>query len=257
MKIVTYIAIGLLVIVVSASASFYIMVFKPMSIENGTMKVLMPEFEKVKTDLAKIKQKEAAERAWLAPAIEALTAGLSDEISSGKAEVLPAGDRVIVNITESALYVTDSHTFSQDSTQLRLKLVTLMRKPEFKGKLLYIGNTTEGITAQGRGKTKTIPKDARVLAAERSGALIKDFEKNQVDQDALVAVAFSSKLPDIGIKLKNHKTMIVIENPPIITAVVTKQPTKPAATGSAGTGTSTVQSVITTSPVQPSAPKGN
>jgi len=54
--------------------------------------------------------------------------------------------------------------------------------------------------------------------------LIKDFEKNGVDQDSLIAVAYSSKTRETGLSIKGHKTIIVIESPLAAPEVAVKSP---------------------------------
>ncbi len=225
MKIITYIVIVLLVVALGAAGYFYLTVYKPMDADYTQMKAGkgIPELDKARNELKKLKEKESRETAWINPVINAMSTGLSDEIKAGKAEVLSTGNEVIVNIAEDALYMQGSYIFSKESPRLRLILISLLRKNELKGKVIQIGNTTEGVSARGRGRKKVPEKDARTLAAERSAALIKDFEKNGVDPDALVAAAYSSKQPAFGFKLKSHKTVIIIENPPMTPVVGSKQ----------------------------------
>jgi len=186
------------------------------------------------------------------------------ETTAGAAEVLSAGNKVIVNIAEHALYLPGSYTFTKESPQLRQNLATLLRKSELKGKDVYIGNTTEVVPAPSRGRKKAPPKDARTLAAERSAVLIRDFEKNGVDQDALIITAYSSKQAGIGFKLKSRKTVIIIENPPVGPAVASKQePVKEAqpkptqATKPSATSAASPQSSPNAIPIKPAQPKTN
>jgi hypothetical protein len=118
-----------------------------------------------------------------------------------------------VNISEQALYLRGAYTFSKESPQLRSTLVGLLKSDKLKGKNIYIGNTTHAVPAQGRGRKKIPAKDARTLAAERSAVLIRDFEKNGVSQDALIAAAYSPKQPATGILIKDRKTVIIVETP--------------------------------------------
>jgi len=214
MKIVTSVLIALLIIMLAAGAVFYLKAYKPMAEDHARMTAKMPELDKAKNELLQIKERERKETAWLNPAIEALSAGLGNEIKSGTAEVLAAGNKVIVNIAEQALYLPGSYTFSNESPQLRANLLALLKSDKLKGKDIYIGNTTHAVPAQGRGRKKIPAKDARTLAAERSSALIKFFEKNGVNQDALIAAAYSPQQPVIGFVIKDRKTVIIIENPP-------------------------------------------
>lgn len=221
MKIITYLLAALLCAALGAAALFYFSTFQPMAADFARMKAGMPELDKAKADLKKYKEKEAketGEAAWINPVVESLSAGLNDEIKTGKAEVAVAGGKVVVNVSEQALYTPHSVTFEKDSPQLRLKLATLLRSKELKGKEIIIGNTTDPVAAQGRGKKKIPPKDARTLSSERSVALTKYLEQNGADQDALIAAAYASKLPDAGFKIKDHKTIIIIESPSQLTA---------------------------------------
>jgi hypothetical protein len=254
MKIVTYVAIALLVVVLGAAAFFYITTYKPMYTDYVRMKAGMPELDKAKADLKKYKEKESKETAWLNPAVEVFSTGLGDDIKAGTVEVFSAGNKVIVNIAEDALYMPGSYTFSKESPPLRLKLITLLRKSELKGKEITIGNTTQAVPAQGKGRKKTPAKDARTLAAERSAALIKDFEKNEVDKDALIAAAFSAKQPEIGAKIKANKTVIIMETPPAAPPVaVSQEPAKEITTKTSSTAQPAPKGI----PIQPAQPKAN
>jgi hypothetical protein len=229
MKIVTSVLSALLIIALTAGALFYLKAYKPMAADNARMTTRMPELDKAKIELKQIKEKESKDTAWINPAIGALSAGLDNEIKSGKAEVLAAGNKVMVNISEQALYLPGSYTFSNESPQLRSNLVALLKSETLKGKDVYIGNTTHAVPAKGRGRKKIPAKDARTLAAERSAALIKDFEKNGVNQDALIAAAYSSKQPMTGFLIKDRKTVIIIENPPTGPMGAVKQEAAPPA----------------------------
>jgi hypothetical protein len=216
MKIVTAVLTALLILTLAAGALFYLKAYKPMAEDNARMTARMPELDKAALELRQRKEKESKETAWLKPAIDALSAGLGNEIKSGKAEVLAAGNRVVVNISEQALYLPGSYTFSKESPQLRANLVALLKSDTLKGKDIYIGNTTHGVPAQGRGRKKIAAKDARTLATERSAVLIKDLEKNGVNQESLIAAAYSPQQPRMGLLIKDRKTVIIIESPPVV-----------------------------------------
>jgi outer membrane protein OmpA-like peptidoglycan-associated protein len=229
MKIVTYLLAALLCAALAAAALFYFSTFRPLAADLARMKAGMPELDKAKAELRKYKEKEAketGERAWINPVVESLSTGLGDEIKTGKAEVAVAGRRVVVNISEQALYTPRSVIFAKDSPQLRQKLVTLLRSNELKGKEIIIGNTTDPVPSQGRGRKMIPPKDARTLSSERSVALTRYLEQNGVGQEALIASAYASKLPDTGFKIKDHKTIIIIARPLALIA-----PNQDSATG--------------------------
>jgi len=233
-KIVASVLTVLLIMTLTAGALFYLRAYKPMAEEYARMATSMPGLDKAKIELTHIKEKESKETAWINPAIETLSAGLINEIKSGKAEVLSTGNKVVVNISEQSLYLPDSYTFSKESPQLRSTLVFLLKSDRLKGKDIYIGNTTHAVPAQGRGRKKVPAKDARTLAAERSAVLIKNFEKNGVNQDALIAAAYSPKQPVTGFLIKDRKAVIIIENPPTVSLGARRQeaarqpPVKPA-----------------------------
>jgi outer membrane protein OmpA-like peptidoglycan-associated protein len=260
MKIVTYALIVLLVVMLGGAAVFYLKMYQPMVAEYDVMKSGMSELDKAKAELKKCRDKETRETGWLNPEIDALSAVLADEIKAGKVEVLSAGSRVFVNIAEDALYLHASYTFTRDSQQLLSKLESLLRGNELKGKKIEIGNTTDSVPAQGKGRKKTPPKDGRTLAADRSAALVKYLEKKGLDPNALVLAAYSPKQPEIGFKLKAHKTVLVLENLPAGPAIATKQeaqskPTqtsKPTATAPAAPAAKP-QAI----PIQPAQPKAN
>ncbi|HUJ18318.1 MAG TPA: hypothetical protein VL197_10040 [Nitrospirota bacterium] len=265
MKIVTYLLGALLVAALTAAAVFYFMTFEPMRTDYLRMKAGIPEMDKAKAELKKYKAqetKEAQEVAWVNPAVDALKAGLSDEIKAGKAEVTAAGNGIVVNISEDILYTPGSVTFAKDSPQLRLKLAALLGSKELKGREILIGNMTDPVPAQGKGKKKIPPKDARVLAADRALALVKFLEQNKVDQAALIAAAYAQKMPEAGFQIKGHKTMIVIESSPVPSATTAAQPNPSAAPGAkpaekteapaAGAQASQPKAI----PLKPAQPKG-
>jgi hypothetical protein len=230
MKITTSVVTALLVVTLGAGAVFYTKTYKPLTEDYARMKAGLPAYEKANGELIKLKEKANQETQWLKPAVEALSAGLGKELKSGKAEVIVAADnKVIVNISEQLLYLTDSYTFAKESPQLRSDLAALLKSASLKGKIMYIGNSTAAVPARGKGRKKIPAKDARTLAAERSSALIRDFEKNGVSQDALIAAAYAAKQPELGFRIKDHKTVIIIENPPMVPMVATKQEAAPPA----------------------------
>ncbi|MDA8424337.1 MAG: hypothetical protein M0Z89_13520 [Nitrospiraceae bacterium] len=258
MKIVTYVLIALLVVTLGAAAFFYLNYYQPMAADYARMKAGIPELDKAKAELKKIKEKESKETAWLSPAVDAVSSSLSNEIKNGKAEVLTAGNKVIVNIAEDELFMPGSYTFIKDD-RLRRVLDSLLRDEKVKGKIITIGNTTQSVPAHGKGRKKIPAKDARTLAADRSAALVKYLEKSGVSQDALVAAAYSSKQPEIGFKLKDHKTVIIIENPPATPSSAIKQgASKEApATKASTTASAAPQKQPKGIPIQPAQPKTN
>jgi hypothetical protein len=267
MKILVSLLIILLLACVGGAGYFYLTMYQPMVAE---MKVGMPELDKTKVELKKYKEKEKKETAWINPAIDLFSAGLDTEVKAGTAEVLSAGNRVVVNIAEQALYMPGSKTFTNESRKLLLILDSLLRSDGIKGKYIFIGNTTQGVQAKGKGKKKTPAKDARTLASERSMELVKYLEKKDVSQDALIAAAYSTKQPEVGFKIKDHKTVIIIENPPLVPMVATKQAVIPQTQSKP---TTTIKSTATTSvapavspapqvqpkpiPIRPAQPKSN
>ncbi len=264
MKVATYLLAALLIAALAAAALFYFSTFQPMLADYTRMKTGMPELDKAKAELKKYKEKEAKETAWIKPAVEALNAGLSDEIKTGKAEVTAASTRIVINISEDILYTPRSMTFAKDSPQLRLKLATLLGSKELKGKEIIVGNTTDAVSALGKGRKKIVPKDARTLAADRSVALAKYLEQNKVEPETLVAAAYAAKLPDTGFKIKDHKTFIIIENPPAPSGApaAAAQP-KPAPAPAAKPGEKTetqpapgAPAAPKTIPLKPAQPKG-
>ncbi len=262
MKIVIYVLIALFIVAVGSSAEFYLNTFKPMAAEHEKMKAGMRELDRTKAELKRYKDKESAETAWLKPAADAMISGLRDEIKAGKAEVSVADHRVVVNIAEDALYMPGSYTFSnsKESQNLLQKLETLLKSNELKGKEIVIGNTTEAVPAQGKGRKKIPAKDARTLAADRSAALVKHFEKKGVDQNALIAAAYSSKQPDLGSKLKARKTVLIIENPPAAQASAFNHESAREARSLAAPATpapAAPQAKTKAIPIQPAKPRVN
>ncbi|HUI68607.1 MAG TPA: hypothetical protein VL087_10440 [Nitrospirota bacterium] len=213
MKVVTYLLAALLFAALGAAAIFYFLTFQPMAADYARMKAGIPELDKAKAELKRYKDREKQENAWIAPLVETFSNGLNDEIKAGKAEVVSAGNNIIVNIAEDALYTPGSKTFAKD-TQTLLKLGSLLKKEGLKGKDIFIGNATEAVAAHGKGRKRVPPKDALTLASERSEELVKYLEKYGAPQDSLAALAYSTKLPDRGFKIKNRKTIIMISPVP-------------------------------------------
>ncbi len=217
MKIVTYLLAALLCAALGAAAIFYFFTFQPMAADYARIKAGIPELDKAKAELKRYKDKEKQESAWIAPLVETFSNGLNDEIKAGKAEVVSAGNAIIVNIAEDVLYTPGSKTFAKD-TQTLLKLASLLKKEGLKGKDIFIGNATEAVAARGKGRKKVPPKDALTLASERSEELVKYLEKYGAPQDSLAALAYSTKLPDRGFKIKDKKTIVMISAVPTANA---------------------------------------
>jgi len=260
MKLVTYILGALLAAVLGAAGFYYSTIARPMTAEYQKMKTGMPEFEKAKTDLRKYKEAEKKTTAWVAPAIEAAKKELAVEMDAGTAEVQAVDARVIVNLSEQMLYRDGSVTFSKDSVPMLQKLATLLKNPILNDREIIVGNMTLSVTAHGKGRKNTPARDARALASERSTALVKYLvEKGGVNQEALVAAAYPATLPDRGFKIKDQKTIIIIQTPAMIDMTGQKpaaavQPSKPA---SAPTGTAVPTPTPLTQPTKPaSAPAG-
>ena len=232
MKIVTSILTLLLVVTLGAGAFFFLTIYAPMSEEYARMKAGMPELDKARAELRKLKDKEKKETGWVSTAAETLKTGLSDEIKAGKAEVTSSGGAIVINITEQTLYTPGSVTFARDSQQTLTKLASLLKSAgDIKDKDIFIGNVTQPVPAQGKGRKRTPPKDARTLAAGRSVELAKYLEKNGVPSGALIAAAWPSQAPDRGFKIKDKKTVIIIANPAVAgqESAVPKTEAKPVA----------------------------
>lgn len=250
MKIVTYLLAAFLVAALGAAALFYFSTFEPMLADYTRMKQGLPEFDKAKAELKKYKEKEAKEAgktAWLPPALDALNAGLIEEIKTGKVEISNAGDGIVINISEEILYTPRSVTFAGKEAQpLLQKLAAALANKDLKGKMIIVGNTTDAVPAQGKGRKKIPPKEARTLAADRSLQLVRNLEQNKVDSEMLVAAGYPAKLHDTGFKIKDHKTIILIENlpAPAVAADQSKQTTQAP------------QAAPKTIPLKPAQPSG-
>jgi len=229
MRILTIILCVLLLICIGGGALFYMAIYQPLATENERMKSGIPELDKAKAELKKFKDGDAKEKAWTTALSSTMTAGLGDEIKAGKAEVLAANNKVLINISEGALFLSGSKTFAKESPQLLLKLESLLRSEQVKGKDIYVGNTTQSPAVEMRGKRKVTTKDAVTLAAERSIELIKYFGKKGIAQEALIAVAYSpNRQPEAGLKINTNKTMIMIANPAVLSASTIAQDTQAA-----------------------------
>jgi hypothetical protein len=263
MKIVTYILGALLAAALAAAALFYFITFQPMAIDYARMKAGMPELERAKTELKKYRDKEAREAkevAWISPMMDDLTKGLAKEIQESMAEVTATSTGIVVNIAENVLYTPHSVTFAKDSPPFRAKLAGLLGNKSLTGKEIIVANSTDAVPAQGKGKKRIPPRDAFSLAADRSLALVKFLSQSNVPQEALVAAAYGSKMHDDGFKIRDHKTMIVIQNPP---APVQQKPVPTQATAArpaekaeaaASAGTPTTPRAI---PLKTDQPKTN
>lgn len=228
MKVATYLLGSLLVAALSAAAFFYFSVFEPVLADYNRLKAGLPQFEKASADLKKYREKEAEEsgkRAWIMPAAAAFSAVLDEQIRNGKAEVTTADSGVVINISEEVLYTPDSVTFAGKHMEpLLKKLAAALGSRDLKGKTIIIGNTTDAVPAQRIGRRKVPPREARAIAMDRSMALVKYFEKNKVDKEALAAAGYAEKMPDAGFRIKDHKTVIVIGNVPAPVAASPAQP---------------------------------
>ncbi len=244
MRILVIVLSALLLVCLGGAAFFYVYLYQPMNTEYAGLQSGKSELEKARLELKKYKDQENRDKSWTKPVAEAFTSGLNDEIKNGNAEVSVIGNKVVVNIAEHALYMPGSKTFTKESPQLLLKLESLLKNENLKDKNIYIGNVTQAVSAQGSGKKKIPAKDARLLAADRSMELIKYLEKRNVSQDALVATAYSSKQVDAGFKLKDRKTMIIIENT-LTAQLAAKQVPEPqskqSATASAASSSTSTQ----------------
>jgi hypothetical protein len=205
MRIVTYILIIILIGVLGAGAYLYLYMYQPMAAEHALLKAGQPGMEKA---LRKFQDQDKQERAWTGPLAGMLQSGLAAEIASGKAEVVVAGNRVVVNLAEELLYTPQSVTFAKDSQPLQLRLAGLFK--EVKDKEVLVGNMTQPAPAQGRGRRRVPAKDARTLAAARSHELVKALVRNGVPDASLVSAAYGAAMPDRGYKIKNNKTMFII-----------------------------------------------
>jgi hypothetical protein len=235
MKIITFTLIALLTITLGAGAFFFLNLYTPMAEDYARIKAGLPEFDKAKAELKKLKDKDAQhakEVAWITPAADVLSNGLADEIKAGKAEVVSSGNALVINILENALYTPESKTFAKD-TQTRLKVTGLLKHDALKGRDIFVGNTTEAVVAHGKGRKKVPAKEALALASERSFEMVKALVRDGVPQESLAALAYPAKLPDRGFKIKNRKTMIVIGTypspaaPQTPTAPIPVQPVQP------------------------------
>jgi hypothetical protein len=257
MKIVTSILAVLLVVALGAGAYFYMNIYTPMNADLQRMKAGMPELDRARAELKKYKAQEMKETGWIPAAVETLQSGLKQEIDEGKAEVAVSGSRIIVNISEQALYTPGSKTFAKDTTTLS-KLPSLLKAKGLEDKEVLIGNATPSVPARGKGRKKVPAKDGRALAAERSVELVKYLEnKGGMNAGSMVAASYPPKPVDRGFKIKENKTMIVIGFPPAA-GQETAAP-KPAASIPAPAAQPAAPQPVQPKPipVQPAQPKTN
>ncbi len=255
MKIVTYLLGALLAAALGAAALFYFMTWQPLQAKYVQFETEEPGLRKAKAELIKYKKKEADETAWVGPVIAEAAKQLDEEIKAGKAEVTPAGAAVAVNISEDILFTPRSVTFNSASRPLLGRIAEMLSSKDVKGKQIVIANVTEPVPAQGKGKKKVLPRDARALAADRSLALGKFLEQNKVEASSLLTGAYSAKVPDTGFKIKDRKLMILITNVPSPAPAVAAPAAKPAAPQAPAVTkpTITTHPSSTTSPAAPKA----
>ncbi len=251
MKIVTYILIALLLAALGAGAYFFMMIHAPIAEEHARMKAGLPELDRAKVELKKMKEREKKENAWIAPAVETLKAGLAEELGAGKAEIVVSGGLIVINIAEQELYTPASMTFAKSSPPLLTKLASLLKTSnDIKDKSIFIGNTTQSVPTRGRGRKRVPGKEGRELASDRSFQLVKHLEKNGVPAGSLIAAAYPEKMTDRGFKIKEKKTIIVIADP------VAAPPEAPAAAKAEAKPTAAAPAQQKPIPISP-APAGN
>jgi outer membrane protein OmpA-like peptidoglycan-associated protein len=249
MKIVAYILGILLAVGLAAAGWFFYTTVNPLIEEKAHFSAATQALDASKKELKKCREAEQKAGAWVGPAVDAIKAGLNDEIAAGKAEVAAAGGRVIVNLSEELLFMPGSVTFSKDSPQLA-KLASLLKNSTLKDKEIFVGNMTQAVPARGKGKKKLPARDARTLALDRSAALVKYLEKNGVSQESLAALAYAASGLGQGFKINGKKTVLLIQTP---SGAEAAGPAPKPETGSQGKPGSAPTGTTPTAPVQPKA----
>lgn len=257
LRIFIYILILLLLALAGGAGFFYQYRYLPMATDYARIKAGIPEFDRAKSELRKYRDRDS----WIRPLIETLKAGLDKEVQTKNAEIIAADNgSVIINISERLLYTPGSVTFANDSRERLFNIASLLKSSSsLKEKQIMIGNVTESVPPQGRGKKKTPGREARDLSAARSLALVKYLEKNGVAPELLVACGYPGKQPDQGFTIKGHKAVIVISSFPKRTSEGAESTTRPAdqAKGSlqAPPPASDKPAGIPIKPVKPAPPK--
>ncbi len=219
MKAFTTLVTALLIATLAGAAYLYLYTYQPMVTAYARLQAGQPEFQMARRELATFKAREKQDTGWIDPAAAAAKKLLETEIGAGKAEVVVAGNRLVVNVAEDVLYTPKSVTFAKSSPQSLANLAALIRY--LKGKEFLVGNMTEPAPAHGRGRKRVPARDARSLASARSLELVKYFERNGVSSDVLVAAAYPEKVQDQGFKIKSGKTVIVISQPVAVARAAT------------------------------------
>ncbi len=255
MKVVTYIVLLLLVVALAGGAYFFLFIHQPMADELAVLTAGQPEFEKARKELKRFQDRERQESGWTGPVAESLRKGLAQEISAGKAEVVVAGGRIVVNIAENVLYTPRSVTFAAGSQPAQTNLAGLLK--DLKDREIIVGNTAQSVPAQGRGRKRVPARDGRSLAGSRSHELVKALAKNGVPEEVLVAASYAPKLPERGFQVKGDRTVIIISSPAMVSpaSAAPPQQAKPAsaaaATAPATTAPPETQQPIPISPAPP------
>jgi len=255
MKVVTYIVVGLLIAVLAGGAYAYMFLYKPMALEYEKLRAGQPEFDKARKELAKCREREKTESSWTGPVAEILRKGFNKEITEGKAEVAVSGNRIVLNVAETVFYTPHSVTFAKDS-QPSLAMLALLLK-DIRDKDISVGVATLPAPAQGKGRKRVPAKDARTLAAGRTLELVKYLVKNGVADDALIAAAYPSRMPDRGFKLKGEKVVIIISAPVAAqaSAAGSEKPDMKAAASTKATQAPAAAPQIKTIPISTIPPK--
>ncbi len=223
MKAFTTILIVLLL--AGGAVYFYVFIHKPMAVDYARMESGISDLDRAKAELKKFRERTA----WLIPAVDTLRSSLHEEIEAGKAEVVAAEDRIVVNIAEQLIYAPRSAAFARGSGRTLTNLTSVLKNlRDMKGKEILIGNVTRPVKAGRRGGRRTAPSKAIDIAADRSVALVTYLIKKGVPEESLGAVAYPAKAPGSGFSIKDRKVMIIITFPFTPAPKPTVPKTKPA-----------------------------
>jgi len=201
---------------------FYFFIHKPMAVDYARMEGGISDLDRAKAELKKYRERTA----WLIQAVDTLRSSLHEEIAAGKAEVVAAEDRIIVNIAEQLIYAPRSAAFARGSERTRTKLTSVLKNlRDIKGKEILVGNVTRPVKAGRRGGRWTAASKAIDMSADRSVALVTYLIKKGVPEESLGAVAYPATVPGRGFTIKSRKVVIIITFP--FTPV--RKPTAPEA----------------------------
>ena len=210
MRSFTVILIFLLLAAIGGGIFFYLTIHQPMAKDYARMKTGISDLDRATSELKQYRE----QRTWVLPAVETFKASLNAEIKAGKAEVVAADDRVVINMKEDVLFNARAATFNRGSDQVLKKLASVLKNMKaLQKKEILVGNAAGAVGAQ-RGR-RTQGRDSLGLSMDRSLALVNALKRKGIAGASLIAVAYPDKRKDSGFRITDRKVMVIIGYPPV------------------------------------------